>query len=90
MFMKSILVLLLAGSVTMVCGQYFGWWQAPIPGLERVPSYETRRDSREQVRAERRQLNGIEDKDGKKITNEDTKRREASLKAGQKKVGSKK
>lgn len=82
--MKSFLTLLVAGVVTVISGQYFGWWQLSLPGLEMVPSYQAKRDAREDERSARRRLNGMEDEDGKSISDKDTKRRANALKEGEK------
>ena len=80
--MKSAITLLFAGAVLLVCGQYFGWWMAPIPGMERVPSYQQKRDAREGAMGELRQASGLDDENGESISDNDTKRRAEELKNG--------
>lgn len=85
--MKSTVTLLLAGLVTLVCGQYFGWWAAPLPGLNAVPSYQETKMAREARRSKLRQIGGLEDENGNAINNDDSQRRAEALKEGEK-IGS--
>lgn len=80
--MKSIVTLFFAGLVLLVSGQFFGWWMAPIPGMEMVPSYEQRKTVREAERSNRRQAVGLDDENGESLSDKDTKRRAAALKNG--------
>lgn len=67
----------------MVCGNYFGWWMAPVPGLEMMPTYEQRKMVRENQRAARRRAVGMDDENGEKVLdNKDAKRRSEALKTG--------
>ncbi|MGJ8726560.1 MAG: hypothetical protein ACSHYB_18595 [Roseibacillus sp.] len=80
--MKSAITLIFAGAVLLVSGQYFGWWMAPIPGMEMVPSYQQKRSEREGERSVNRQATGLDDENGESISDNDTKRRAAALKNG--------
>ncbi len=61
--------------VLLVSGQYFGWWNAPLPGIERVPSYEARKNQREAERSARRRESGLEDEEGNAIETDSVGRR---------------
>ena len=80
--MKSMLILVFAGLALLVSGQFFGWWRASVPGLEAVPSYEHRKNANEAERSKRRRINGMEDENGNRITDEHTRRRAEALKNG--------
>lgn len=81
--MKSTITLLLVGAVTLVCGNYFGWWMAPIPGLEMMPTYEQKKTVRENQLKARRKLAGLEDEEGENVLdNQDAKRRSEALRTG--------
>jgi hypothetical protein len=80
--MKSFITLVFAGAVLLVSGQFFGWWMAPIPGFETIPSYQQRKMARENARSKKRQISGMEDEHGNKISDDDSKRRSEALKNG--------
>lgn len=44
---RSFIVLFLSGIVVTVCGQFFGWWNVPIQGMEHIPSYQARKEKAE-------------------------------------------
>jgi len=79
--MKSFITLLIAGSVLFASGQFFGWWNAPIPGVERIPSYEARKNTREAKRMAMRKAAGL---DKKMVDDEtsDAQRRSNALRNG--------
>ena len=58
---KTFIVLLLVIPVFVVCGQFFGWWNLPVPGLEFVPSYKAKKMAREAERMALRRQNGLEE-----------------------------
>ena len=80
--MKSAISLLLGAVVLLVSGQFFGWWTAPIPGMERVPSYQQKKNLRESARSEKRKRMGLDDENGHSISDKDAKRRAEALKNG--------
>ena len=84
--MKSLITLILSSIVVFFCGNFFGWWKVPVPGLEGMPTYHQRRDVREAKRMERRRRVGLEDdEDGEgkgKLTNKHAKRRAEALRNG--------
>lgn len=89
--MKSFVTLFLAGLVLFVSGQFFGWWNAPIPGVDRIPSYEERKNAREAIGSLNRRRAGLEDENGNAIENNrnslNARRRTQALEEGGQEIG---
>ncbi len=79
--MRSFIVLFFSGLVVMVCGQFFGWWNLNLPGMEHIPSYQEKRETAEARRSALRRASGVEDEHGNltESANNDIERRARAL-----------